>query len=133
MKKTIVYSSLPYSEFVILHSVSESMDRTVCGKDCTGWSVEERNLNRLVKKDPYYKCKICFAKEKVRRKLSKNSQWKIFKRVRCDCGHYPIDHYKGEGWCDKCGCTWYYPNFRYIKKLQQLKKDLEKEKKEIGV
>ncbi len=34
--------------------------------------------------------------------------------VKCDCGHYPKDHYAREGWCDECGCTWYYPNYRYI-------------------
>lgn len=37
-----------------------------------------------------------------------------FSRVKCDCGHYPKDHYGRQGWCDKCGCTWYYPNYRYI-------------------
>lgn len=34
-------------------------------------------------------------------------------RVKCNCGHYPKDHYGGGGQC-KCGCTWYYPNDKYI-------------------
>lgn len=43
---------------------------------------------------------------------------KKFSRVKCDCGHYPKDHYLGGGCCDKCGCTWYYPNYRYILRQQ---------------
>jgi len=39
--------------------------------------------------------------------------WTSHSRVKCDCGHYPKDHYRREGWCDKCGCTWYWPNVRY--------------------
>ena len=44
--------------------------------------------------------------------------WSNHSRVKCDCGHYPKDHYGRSGWCDKCGCTWYYPNVRYIKRKQ---------------
>ncbi len=35
-------------------------------------------------------------------------------RIKCDCGHRPRDHYCSEGCCDKCGCTWYHPNAKYI-------------------
>lgn len=53
---------------------------------------------------------------------------KKYARVKCDCGHYPKDHYEGSGCCHdsthpnagKCGCTWYHPNYKYI--LRQQKK-----------
>jgi len=35
-------------------------------------------------------------------------------KIKCNCGHYPEDHYLEEGACSKCGCTWYYPNDKYI-------------------
>ena len=41
-------------------------------------------------------------------------RWGKFSRVKCNCGHYPKDHFAREGCCHKCGCTWYYPNDRYI-------------------
>lgn len=37
-------------------------------------------------------------------------------RVKCDCGHYAKDHYRREGQCNECGCTWYYPNVHWINK-----------------
>jgi hypothetical protein len=43
--------------------------------------------------------------------------------IQCDCGHYAKDHFLKEGCCDKCGCTWYYPNYKWIirqKRLAQL-------------
>jgi hypothetical protein len=47
---------------------------------------------------------------------------KKFARVKCNCGHYPKDHYQNSGWCHdsshknagQCGCTFYYPNDKYI-------------------
>jgi hypothetical protein len=45
--------------------------------------------------------------------------WPNHSRVKCDCGHYPKDHYARSGWCDKCGCTWYYPNVNYINRKQR--------------
>jgi hypothetical protein len=42
--------------------------------------------------------------------------WPKHQKVKCDCGHYPKDHHTGEGWCDKCACTWYYPNVQHIKR-----------------
>ena len=48
---------------------------------------------------------------------------KKFSRVKCDCGHYPKDHYNRRGWCDECGCTWYHPNYRYV-----LRKKAERKK-----
>jgi hypothetical protein len=50
-------------------------------------------------------------------KIHKGTGWKD--NVKCDCGHYPKDHHAGEGWCGKCGCTWYYPNIQYIKKMKK--------------
>lgn len=51
---------------------------------------------------------------------------KVNGNVKCDCGHTKKDHYLGEGQCHdsghprygQCGCTWYYPNTKYIKKLK---------------
>jgi len=49
---------------------------------------------------------------------------KKFGRLKCNCGHYLKDHYLGEGCCEAkvkvgrrkmtCGCTWYWPNDKYI-------------------
>ena len=41
---------------------------------------------------------------------------KMPSNVKCNCGHYKKDHYRGEGQCSKCGCTWYYPNDKWILK-----------------
>lgn len=41
---------------------------------------------------------------------------KVHGNVKCDCGHTAKFHYLHEGCCDKCGCTWYYPNVYYMKK-----------------
>jgi len=54
---------------------------------------------------------------------NRKPRWHEHSRVKCDCGHYPKDHHAREGWCDECGCTWYYPNHRYI-----LRKKKEKNK-----
>jgi|GEM_PF-3176013 len=51
-----------------------------------------------------------------------------YRYIMCDCGHLPQDHYQGNGWCHHskhanpgaCGCTWYWPNRKYIeKKMKQ--------------
>ncbi len=39
--------------------------------------------------------------------------------IKCDCGDKQKDHFLGEGWCDKCGCTWFYPNVYYIKRKKK--------------
>ena len=59
-------------------------------------------------------------------------RWGTHSRVKCDCGHYPKDHYEREGWCTgkvqwgnrkcTCGCTWYYPNVKYILRKKKEKK-----------
>ena len=55
-------------------------------------------------------------------------------RIKCDCGHYAKDHFAKEGCCDKCGCTWYYPNYKWIMRQKRLARlnlkviDNEKEK-----
>ena len=47
---------------------------------------------------------------------------KYIKRyILCDCGHYSKDHYISEGYCDKCGCTWYHPNIKWLER-QRLNK-----------
>lgn len=62
--------------------------------------------------------------EELQKKLEKSRAWeKKHKRVKCNCGHYMKDHY-GAGWCDKCGCTWYWPNDRYILREQKKKENL---------
>lgn len=40
--------------------------------------------------------------------------------IICDCGHYAKDHYLKEGACNKCGCTWYYPNYRWIERQKRI-------------
>ena len=39
--------------------------------------------------------------------------------IKCDCGHYARQHWNTQGWCDKCGCTWYYPNYKWIMKKRR--------------
>lgn len=58
----------------------------------------------------------------------------IIKLPKCGCGHWRKDHY-GDGWCygegsggkrtkgTSCGCTWYYPNDKWI--LAQTRKALK--------
>ncbi len=52
---------------------------------------------------------------------------KIPKNVKCNCGHTIKDHFKG-GWCHskdhpkagQCGCTWFYPNDKWIQCQKKL-------------
>ena len=41
------------------------------------------------------------------------------KHIKCDCGHMAKDHYLYEGSCEKCGCTWYWPNTKWINKIKE--------------
>lgn len=63
--------------------------------------------------------------KKIRKKHGKITDdcRKKFGRVKCDCGHYMKDHFAEKGCCNKCGCTWYYPNVKYIlrKKKEKIK------------
>lgn len=34
--------------------------------------------------------------------------------IKCDCGHTAKYHHCKEGQCKECGCTWFYPNVKYI-------------------
>jgi hypothetical protein len=43
---------------------------------------------------------------------------KKFKKVKCNCRHYMKDHFLKEGCCFECGCTWYWPNDKFILKLR---------------
>ena len=53
--------------------------------------------------------------------MTKKISNKIPKNVKCNCGHTIKDHYNG-GWCHsgshpkagECGCTWFYPNDKWI-------------------
>jgi len=54
---------------------------------------------------------------------------KKYGRVKCDCGHYMKDHYAEAGCCDKCGCTWYWPNYRYIMKKKKEVEEIKEKKK----
>jgi hypothetical protein len=57
---------------------------------------------------------------------------KLHGNIKCDCGHKQSDHNNNRGWCHdpqhknpgQCGCTWFHPNVKYIrrKKIQQTKK-----------
>ena len=68
--------------------------------------------------------------EQLKRSMIKNKNikptWKGYARVKCDCGHYPKDHYNNWGQCAECGCTWYWPNYKYIARK---KKEEEESKK----
>ena len=43
---------------------------------------------------------------------------KLPKDILCDCTHPKTAHYNGEGCCDACGCTWYYPNIGWINAIK---------------
>jgi hypothetical protein len=68
-------------------------------------------------------------KYQFEKKITEVLQKKVFtinpkyarRKIKCDCGHYAKEHYLREGSCNKCGCTWYYPNVHWIKKQQRLK------------
>lgn len=65
-------------------------------------------------------------------RLTKKEHDRIWKTVKCNCGHYLKDHqvFMGPGgWCKKCGCTWYYPNDKYILAYRGKQKELRKAKK----
>lgn len=57
---------------------------------------------------------------------------RVHGNVKCDCGHRKPDHYNNEGWCHhpqhvnhgKCGCTFFHPNVKYVRrnKIKQAKK-----------
>lgn len=61
-------------------------------------------------------------------KIKIEKRWRKHSRVKCDCTHYPKDHHNREGFCDKCGCTWYWPNVKYIKRKQEEAKRSKKAK-----
>jgi hypothetical protein len=41
---------------------------------------------------------------------------KLYENIKCDCGHTAKTHFRNQGCCDDCGCTWYHPNVRWVKK-----------------
>jgi hypothetical protein len=45
--------------------------------------------------------------------------------VKCNCGHTAKQHYQGTGQCNECGCTWFWPNDKWV-----LKNNLKKVKSE---
>lgn len=38
------------------------------------------------------------------------------RKIKCNCGHYAKNHVFKEGCCYECGCTWYWPNDKWLKK-----------------
>ena len=58
-------------------------------------------------------------------------EWEKHSKVKCDCGHYPKDHYDGEGACKKCACTWYYPNYKYILQQRLRRKQMPTDKERL--
>lgn len=62
------------------------------------------------------------------------SKHKYHHNIKCDCGHRQSDHSNGWGWCHdskhansgQCGCTWFYPNVKYIKRKNKLKENVNK-------
>lgn len=51
--------------------------------------------------------------------------------IRCNCGHYAKNHFVREGCCDKCGCTWYYPNDKWLAKLAKENKELDRKRSDL--
>ena len=58
-------------------------------------------------------------KSKINRAAEKELN-KKYHRVKCNCGEYMKDHFENRGWCSKNGCTWYWPNDRYLLKQRKL-------------
>jgi len=57
--------------------------------------------------------------------------WKNHSRVKCDCGHYPKDHYSRSGACLKCGCTWYWPNVKYQNRKRKQNERINNERSRL--
>ena len=57
---------------------------------------------------------------------------KVHGNIKCDCGHTQKNHYHNKGYCHhsqhpnagQCGCTWFHPNVKYVrrKKIEKAKK-----------
>lgn len=60
----------------------------------------------------------------LKTKADERSKARPHGNIKCNCGHTAKDHHNGEGWCHskghpregQCGCTWYYPNDKWISK-----------------
>jgi len=46
--------------------------------------------------------------------MKRKAKRKIRIDCKCDCQHRKDSHHAGEGWCDKCGCTWFHPNIQRV-------------------
>jgi len=55
------------------------------------------------------------------KKILENKKNYYHQNIKCDCTHKQNDHYNG-GWCKKCGCTWFYPNIKYIERKKEISK-----------
>jgi hypothetical protein len=55
----------------------------------------------------------------------------IRNKIKCNCGCLSQDHHGGFGWCSKCGCTFYWPNDKWIKKFRALNPDYTKVSKKV--
>lgn len=54
-------------------------------------------------------------------KIKKYNSWFDFSKehkIKCNCGHHAKDHYGYAGFCNECGCTWYYPNDVWIERMK---------------
>lgn len=47
---------------------------------------------------------------------------KKYRRVKCNCGELMKDHFENRGCCKKNGCTWYWPNDKYLLRQQKKQK-----------
>lgn len=63
-------------------------------------------------------------KTKIQTNRAEKEFNKKYRRIKCNCGEYMKDHYQNRGWCSKNGCTWYWPNDKYLlrKKSQKHEK-----------
>ena len=52
-----------------------------------------------------------------------NAEYAI-KYIKCNCGHLAKEHFYKVGYCTKCGCTWYWPNDRWMIKQKEKIEDI---------
>ena len=82
--------------------------------------VEWDNDNKKIERDSEFEKQ--FLNKEYKLIVGKRKAYeKKHAKVKCDCGHLMKDHYNKEGCCNKCGCTWYYPNHKYIMKQKENK------------
>ena len=70
---------------------------------------------RWVKIDTVKGCVVSHKKS-----LGAYANVRISGKVKCDCGHPKEVHYRREGECRECGCTWFHPEEKYCEKRKRI-------------